>query len=43
MVEMGRKVVTEIMLTLLSIGMLTLAFNIQPVKARPTTTRIRLE
>jgi parallel beta-helix repeat protein len=33
MVEMGRKVVTEMMLMLLFIGMLTLAFSIQPAKA----------
>ena len=39
--EIGRrmkiKAVSGIMLTLLLIGMLTLAFNIQPVKAEPTT------
>jgi len=33
---MNRKTVSGIMLTLLLIGMLTLAFNIQPVKARGT-------
>jgi len=32
-----RKTVSGIMLTLLFIGMLTLAFNIQPAKAEPTT------
>ena len=34
---MLRKAVSGIMLTLMLIGMLTLAFNIQPVKSEPTT------
>jgi parallel beta-helix repeat protein len=36
-IELLRKTVSGIMLTLLLIGMLTLAFNIQPVKTKPTT------
>jgi len=35
--RLGRKAVSGIMLVLLTIGMLSLAFNIQPVKAEPTT------
>ena len=35
--ELERKVVLGITLTLLLVGMLTLAFNIQPLKADPTT------
>ena len=35
--EMEKKVVSGIMLTLLLIGMLTLAFNVQHVKTEPTT------
>lgn len=34
---MSRRIVSAIMLTLLLVSMLTLAFNIQPVKAEPTT------
>jgi len=34
--KLERKVVSEIMLTLLVIGMLTLAFNVRPVKAKTT-------
>jgi parallel beta-helix repeat protein len=36
-IELFRKTVSGIMLTLLLTGMLTLAFNLQPVKAEPTT------
>jgi len=36
-IELLRKTVSGIMLTLLLIGMLTFAFNIQPVKAEPKT------
>ena len=35
---MERKIVSDIMLTLLLIGMLTLASNIQPARAEPNTT-----
>lgn len=35
--KMNRKTVSGMMVTLLLIGMLTLAFNVQPVKAEPTT------
>ena len=35
--RLGRKTTSGIMLVLLTIGMLSLAFNIQPVKAEPTT------
>ena len=35
--EMKSKVITGLMLTLLFVGMLTLAFNIRPAKAEPTT------
>ena len=36
-VAVRRKTISGIMLALLLVGMLTLAFNIQPVKAEPTT------
>ena len=39
-IELLRKTVSGVMLTLLLIGMLTLAFSIQPVKTEPNSETV---